>query len=74
MNLTKVESSMIYAFGYDEKSSTLEVVFNSGRVYRYLDVPKEEYDGLSAAESKGSFMLSHIIDCYDYEQVRGRRR
>ncbi|MBS3905832.1 MAG: KTSC domain-containing protein [Syntrophaceae bacterium] len=31
MNLKKVNSSMIYAIGYDLNSKTLEVVFRSGK-------------------------------------------
>ncbi len=73
MQLTTVESSMIHAVGYDEKTQTLEVVFNSGRVYQYLEVPKEVYEGLLAADSKGSYMLANVIDLYDYEQIRRRR-
>ena len=74
MKLTQVDSSMIDAVGYDERSRTMEVVFNSGRVYRYLGVPKEEYDGLLAAGSKGSYMHANVIDCYAYEQVSRCRR
>jgi len=64
MQLIQVESSMIYAVGYDEESQTMEVVFNSGGVYRYFDVPKDIYEGLLAAESKGRYMRAHVIDVY----------
>jgi hypothetical protein len=74
MQLTTVESSMIYAVGYDEESRTLEVVFNSGGVYRYLGVPKNVYEGLLAADSKGSYMQANVIDVYPFERVRQRRR
>jgi hypothetical protein len=33
MKLQPVESSMIKAVGYDETTSTQEVVFNSGKTY-----------------------------------------
>ena len=65
---------MISAVGYDEKSRTLEITFNTGRIYRYLDVPKEEFEGVLAASSKGSYMHANIIDCYPYEQVSRRHR
>ncbi|MCC7355043.1 MAG: KTSC domain-containing protein [Anaerolineae bacterium] len=74
MNLTTVESSMIHAVGYDPETRTLEVVFNTGKTYQYYDVPPEEYAGLMAAESKGSYMRSHIIDSYAYAPLRRRRR
>ena len=34
MKLTTVDSSMIHAVGYDSKTKELEVIFNSGSVYR----------------------------------------
>ncbi|HSF75534.1 MAG TPA: KTSC domain-containing protein [Microcoleus sp.] len=74
MKLEAVESSMIQAVGYDEKSSTLEVVFNSGKTYRYFEVPKTVYLELMESDSKGSYMLSDVIDCFPYEQVKKRRR
>jgi hypothetical protein len=73
MTRVQVESSMICAVGYDEKTRTLEVTFNSGSIYRYHNVPKEAYEGLLAAGSKGSYMNANIIDCYPDEQVRRKR-
>ena len=66
--LTVVESSMIHAVGYDEQTRRLEIVFNTGRVYCYQDVPREVYEGLMTAESKGSYMHSYVIDTYPYRQ------
>lgn len=74
MKLTVVESSMVHAIGYDPKTRTLEVVFNSGRTYVYEDVPPKIYKELMAAESKGQYMRAAIIDCYPYAQLRNRRR
>ena len=72
--LTPVESSMIQAVGYDSKTRLLEVVFNNGRTYCYEGVPPKVHKGLMAAESKGQYMLSEIIDMYSYRIVSGRRR
>ena len=74
MKLEPVESTMIQAAGYDEKSSTLEVVFNSGKTYRYFEVPKTVYLELMESNSKGSYMLSDVIDCFPYEQIKKRSR
>jgi len=68
IKLIRVESSMIYAYGYDKTTETLEVVFNRTGVYRYRNVPKEVYKELTAASSKGSYMKDCIIDCYPYER------
>ena len=69
MRLRAVQSEMLDLVGYDAKSQVLEVVFNSGDRYRYLDVPPDEYDGLMSAESIGQYMHRHIIGRYDYERV-----
>ena len=69
MKLTKVESSMIYAVGYDPDKQTLEVVFFSGGIYRYLGVPQQVYDELMAAGSKGQYMRSCIINVYPDRRV-----
>jgi hypothetical protein len=69
MELIKVDSSMIYAFGYDEEQQVLEVVFKRSGTYRYRDVPKAVYEGLLSADSKGGYMRDRIIDMYSTERV-----
>jgi hypothetical protein len=74
MTYTTVESSMIDLVGYDEETSTLEARFvNTGYTYRYENVPKEEYEGLMEASSKGSY-FREIIECYSGFKVKGGRR
>lgn len=73
MELIKVDSSMIYAVAYDPDAQELEVVFNSGGVYRYEDVPPEIYKGLLDAESKGRTMRAFIIDMYPDHKISDRR-
>jgi hypothetical protein len=70
MNLVKVDSSMIYAIGYDEQDQVMEVVFKRTGIYRYQNVPKDVYEGLMAAGSKGSYMRDTIIDMYPAEHLR----
>mgnify|MGYP001268980350 CR=1 FL=1 len=75
MTYTEVDSSMIDLVGYDEKEKVLEVRFvNTGLSYRYYDVPKEKYEELMKASSKGQYMRGCIIDFYDYAKVKGGRR
>ncbi|MFN0120480.1 MAG: KTSC domain-containing protein [Blastocatellia bacterium] len=74
MKLINVDSSMIHAVGYDARTRTMEVVFNSGRTYCYGEVPQKVYKGLLAAGSKGRYMLDAVIDVFPYHQARGRRR
>lgn len=70
MELIKVDSSMIYALGYDEEQQVLEVVFKRTGVYRYRNVPKEVYEQLMNSDSKGSYMRDLIIDMYPTEHLR----
>jgi hypothetical protein len=72
--MTQVESSMIDAVGYDAKTRILEVLFNSGKIYGYEDVPPKVYKGLMAADSKGRYMLAEIIDVYSDYRISGRRQ
>jgi hypothetical protein len=73
MNRQPVESSMIRSVGYDAASATLEVEFNSGKVYQYFEVPAEIHQELMEASSHGSYMRSAIIDVYPVHQVRTTR-
>jgi hypothetical protein len=70
MNLKKVNSSMVYAIGYDPKSKTLEVVFRSGKVWVYEEVPKKVYQELLKSESIGSYMRENIVDFYPSYSIR----
>ena len=62
--LTKVESSMVYAVGYDRETKTLEVVFTRGGIWKYVDVPEREYRDMMKSNSIGSYMRNCIIDEY----------
>jgi hypothetical protein len=73
MNRQPVESSMIRSVGYDAASETLEVEFNSGKVYQYFEVPAEIHRELMEASSVGSYMQAEIIDVYPVRQVQTAR-
>ena len=68
--LTRLDSSMLYAAGYDPKTETLEVVFNSGGIYRYSAVPPEVYEELLHTDSKGRYMWTNVLNLYPYERLR----
>lgn len=69
MRLRPVESEMLRLVGYDDELRVLEVVFNTGDRYRYLNVPASEYEGLMNAESIGQYMHKHVIGHYEYERA-----
>jgi hypothetical protein len=69
MKLKAVESEMLVAAGYDEKSHSLMAVFRTGETYRYKNVPSFVYERLMSADSKGKFMHKYILNRFDYERV-----
>jgi len=60
-----VESSAISSIFYDPESQMLDIEFkSSGEIYRYFDVPNDEYQGLLMATSKGAYLNSEIKPKY----------
>ena len=70
MERLQVVSSNIRSVGYDPGSSTLEVEFNSGSIYQYLNVAKDEYEGLMSASSKGRYFNTNIKKAYQDVRIR----
>lgn len=63
----KVESSNLSKVRY--KKGTLEIKFKRGGQYKYSKVPKEEYQALLQADSKGKHFNQHIKGVYDFQKV-----
>jgi len=63
-------SSVVAAIRYDEKTSRLRVIFQSGSIYDYLKVPATVYNEMKTAFSKGEFLNKHIKPVYEYEKIR----
>jgi len=53
-------SSVIDRFWYDREQQTLDVIFVSGRHYRYHGVPEATHRAMKAASSKGEFFNEHV--------------
>jgi len=73
MKLKPVDSEMLVAAGYDEKSHSLQVVFRTGETYRYKNVPSFVYERLMSAESIGKFMHKYVLNRFQYERVATTR-
>ena len=69
MERYSVASSNIASIGYDAPSQILEVEFLSGTIYQYYGVPKNIYDRLMQAGSKGRFLNMYISNAYGYSRV-----
>lgn len=72
MKWTQVKSSALQAAAYAESEALLYLLFRSGDVYRYFDVPRWQYDQFLAADSKGRYFGHNIRGCFGYERVRRR--
>ena len=73
MKLKPLESEMLVAAGYDQKSHSLLAVFRTGETYRYKNVPSFLFDRLITADSVGKFMHKYILNRFDYERVATTR-
>jgi hypothetical protein len=62
-------SSVIAAMTYDPTSCILRVVFVSGMVYDYKNVPEEVFREMKKAGSKGTFLNQHIKGNYEFEKI-----
>lgn len=69
MQKISISSTDIRSAGYDVPTSTLEVEFNSGGVYRYFNVPEHVYQNFMAASSHGQFLNDYIRYNYQYQKV-----
>ncbi|HEX6171497.1 MAG TPA: KTSC domain-containing protein [Chitinophagaceae bacterium] len=63
-------SSVVAAIRYDEKTSRLRVIFQSGSIYDYLNIPEKIYDEMKKASSKGEFLNKKIKPNYKFEKIR----
>lgn len=61
-------SSNLASASYEPDTQKLVLQFQSGDVYRYLNVPASVYTGLQRAGSPGSYFYRHIRDRYAYQQ------
>lgn len=69
IKMEPVESSNLEAVGYDEENSLLFIRFQKGGVYVYFKVPRNIYEALMAAPSKGRFFHQAIRGKYDYMRL-----
>ncbi|WP_285008220.1 KTSC domain-containing protein [Pedobacter faecalis] len=60
-------SSVIKHIDYDAGLKILTVVFQSGKVYYYKNVPQGAYLSLKTARSKGAYLNKCIKGVYEYE-------
>lgn len=62
-------SSVVSAIKYDVQSATLRIIFVSGMVYEYKEVPEEIYNEMKTSGSKGTYLNKHIKGHYAFEKI-----
>lgn len=62
-------SSVISKIQYDETSKRLRVIFISGLIYDYQNVPADIYFELKRSGSKGTYLNRHIKGHFDFKKV-----
>ena len=69
MQRIEVTSASLASVGYDPRSRTLEVEFQSGAVYHYHGVPYAVARGLATAQSVGGYFSRRVRGAYGYARV-----
>lgn len=69
MRRETVSSTNISEIGYDNDRRIVEVVFKSGTIYQYFDVPEPVYQELRRASSIGQYLNTNIKGQYRYARV-----
>ncbi len=64
-------SSVIARYSYNTETQVLRVVFVSGLVYDYKNVPEAVYQAMKATTSKGTFLNNEIKGKYLFEKIEG---
>ena len=62
-------STVIAHMHYNAETLTLRIVFVSGMVYDYKDVPEEVYKAMKTSGSKGIYLNTHIKGNYKFEKI-----
>lgn len=70
MNHVVVVSDMMSSVGYDSSTAVLEVEFRNGYVYEYFDVPRDHYDALLAAPSKGRYFNASLRGKFHHRRLK----
>jgi hypothetical protein len=62
-------STVVHRIHYDPKKHVLTIVYVSGNVYDYRNVPEAAYLDMKAASSKGEYLNHHIKGKYPYKKI-----
>ncbi|HEY2583012.1 MAG TPA: KTSC domain-containing protein [Mucilaginibacter sp.] len=63
-------SSVVAAMKYNADTSTLRIIYVSGDVYDYKNVPEKVYEEMKAYTSKGTYLNKKIKGNFDFEKIK----
>jgi hypothetical protein len=69
MRRERVTSSTVAEIGYDEGQRTLEVLFHTGTLYQYFEVPPHVFTELRQAGSLGQYLNANVKGHFRYARV-----
>ena len=69
MKRQHVKSTVILSIGYDPETRELEARFINKEIYRYFNVPSEEYEALMKADSIGEY-FNKIFKSKNYKYTK----
>jgi len=55
---------------YDPGTKTLRIIFVSGMIYDYKNVPASIYKAMKSSGSKGTYLNRHIKNNYEFEKIK----
>lgn len=70
IKLYRVQSSNIFAIGYDPKNYILAIIFNNNSQYIYFNVPNNVWNYFSSSDSKGKTFKDVIKNKYKFIKLR----
>ena len=63
-------STVISAMQYNLESATLKIIFVSGTIYEYQNVPPDKYEAMKTTGSKGKFLNKYIKGYHSFKKIK----
>lgn len=69
MEWITVSSSMMSKLRYDKDACALDIEWHGGRIFRYFEVPQDEFARLIQAPSKSQYFFEEMKSKYRCAQI-----
>ena len=63
-------SSVVSTISYDTATATLRIIFVSGMIYDYKNVPEDVYQAMKTSGAKEIYLNQHIKGKYQFEKIK----